>query len=108
MALNGGSHMQKTTFYRLNLPHTPCRQRCRRWIIHVFLIFPSQTIPTTIFGLTVGFFTFFGLPISSLGLAMIFTPPRDPAPFATVGLAPKATPTNAKRYRAPSASDLKR
>jgi hypothetical protein len=70
------------------------------------LIFPSQTIPATIFGLTVGFFTFFGLPISSLGLAMIFSPARDPALFATVGLAPKATPTNAKCYIAPSALEL--
>jgi len=64
-------------------------------------------MPATIFGLAVGFFTFFGLSIFSLGLAMIFSPARDPALLATVGLAPKAMPTNAKRYSAPSASDLK-
>jgi hypothetical protein len=65
-------------------------------------------MPATVFGFTVGFFTFFGLPISSLGLAMTFSPTRDPAPFATVGLTPKATPTNAKCYCTPSTSDLKR
>jgi hypothetical protein len=77
-------------------------------IIHVFSIFLSQAVPTTIFGLTVAFFPFFGLPISSLGLAMIFSSAGKPAPVGTIGLAPKATPTNAKLYIAPSALELKR
>jgi len=63
-------------------------------------------MPATIFGLTVGFFTFFGLPISSLGLAMIFLSAGEPTLVATVGLAPKATPTNAKCDIAPSAVEL--
>jgi len=56
----------------------------------------------------VGFFTLFGLPIPSLGLAMIFTPTIQAAGGATIGLAPKAAPANAKDYIAPSASALKR
>jgi len=104
MALNGGTHMQKTAFYRLDLLHTPCRQRCGRWIIHVFL---TQTVSTTIFGLAVGFFSFFGLPISSLGLAMIFSSAAEPTLIAAVGLAPEATPANTKRQIAPSTSELK-
>jgi hypothetical protein len=107
MALNGDTHMQKTAFYRLDLFHTPCRQRCGRWIIHVFLIFLSQAVPTTIFGLAVGFFAFFGLPISSLGLAMIFSSAAEPTLIAAVGLAPEATPANTKRQIAPSTSELK-
>jgi hypothetical protein len=94
MALNGGTHMQKTAFYRLDLLHTPCRQRCGRWIIHVFL---TQAVSTTIFSLTVGLFSFFGLPISSLGLAMIFSSAGELTCVTTVGLAPKATPANTKR-----------
>jgi hypothetical protein len=62
----------------------------------------------TIFGLTVGFFAFFGLPIPSLSLAMIFSLAIQPTRVTTVGLAPKATPTNAKYDIAPSASALKR
>jgi len=72
------------------------------------LILLTQAVPTTIFGFAVGFFAFFGLPISSLGLAMIFSFAAEPALVTTVSLAPKATPANAKRYIAPSALALKR
>jgi len=89
------------------LLHTPWRQRCGRWIIHVFLIFLSQAVPTTIFGLTVGFFAFFALPISSLGLAMIFSSAKQPTLIAAVSLAPEATPANTKRQIAPATAQLK-
>ena len=59
------------------------------------------------FSLTVGFFPFFGLPISSLGLAMIFSSAAEPTLIAAVGLAPEATPANTKRQIAPSTSELK-
>jgi len=65
-------------------------------------------MPTTVFGLAVGFFALFGLPILSLGLAMIFTSAIQPAGVATIGLAAKAAPANAKNNIAPSASALKR
>ena len=65
-------------------------------------------MPTTVFGLAVGFFAFVGLPIPSLGLAMIFAPAIQPTRITTVGLAAKAAPTNAKYDIAPSASALKR
>jgi hypothetical protein len=55
----------------------------------------------------VGFFALFGLPIPSLGLAMMFTPAKQPACVTTIGLAAKAAPANAKDYIAPSASALK-
>jgi hypothetical protein len=71
------------------------------------LIFLSQAVPTTIFGLTVGFFPFFGLPIFSLSLAMIFSSAKQLTLVGTVGLAPKATPANTKRQIAPSTSQLK-
>jgi hypothetical protein len=71
------------------------------------LIFLTQAVSATIFGLTVGFFSFFGLPISSLGPTMIFSSAGELARVTTVGLAPKATPTNTKRQIAPSASELK-
>jgi hypothetical protein len=67
----------------------------------------TQAVSTTIFGLTVGLFSFFGLPISSLGLAMIFSFAAKPTLIGTVGLAPKATPANTKRQIAPSTSELK-
>jgi hypothetical protein len=54
-----------------------------------------------------GFFAFFGLPISSLGLAMIFSSAAEPTLITAVGLAPEATPANTKRQIAPSTSELK-
>ena len=50
----------------------------------------------------------FDLPVPSLGLAMIFTPAVQPARVATIGLATKAAPANAKDSIAPSASALQR
>jgi hypothetical protein len=71
------------------------------------LIFLTQAVSTTIFGLSVGFFPLFGLPISSLDLAMIFLAAGEPTLIGTVGLASKATPANTKRQIATSASELK-
>jgi len=70
------------------------------------LIFLTQAVSATIFGFSVGFFPFFGLPISSLGLAMIFSSAGELTRVTTVGLATKATPTNAKRQIAPPALEL--
>jgi len=68
----------------------------------------AQAVPSTIFGFAVGFFAFFGLPVFSLGFAMIFSFARKPTLVGTVSLAPKATPTNAKHDITPSALELKR
>jgi hypothetical protein len=65
-------------------------------------------VSTTVFGLAVGFFAFFGLTVSSLGLTMISAPAIQTALITTVGLASKAVPTNAEGNIAPSASALKR
>jgi hypothetical protein len=54
----------------------------------------------------VGFFTLFGLPIPSLGLAMIFTLAIQPTGVTTIGLAAKAAPANTKNDIAPSTSAL--
>jgi len=68
----------------------------------------AQAVSTAIFGHTVGFFAFFGLPVFSLGFAMIFSFARKATLVGTVSLAPKATPTNAKYDITPSALELKR
>jgi hypothetical protein len=60
------------------------------------------------FRLYSGFFAFFGLPIFSLGGAMIFSLAGEPTLVRTVSLAPKATSTNAKHDIAPSTLELKR
>jgi hypothetical protein len=67
----------------------------------------AQTVPTTVFGLTVGFFAFFGLTISALSLAMVITPAKQPTLIGTVSLASKAVPTNAKDHITPSTLELK-
>jgi len=64
-------------------------------------------VSATVFGLAVGFFAFFGLPIFSLGFTMIFSFAKQPTLIGTVSLASKAVPTNAKRYIAPSTLELK-
>ncbi|MBC2709977.1 MAG: hypothetical protein HGJ94_02885 [Desulfosarcina sp.] len=51
---------------------------------------------TTIFGLAMGFFAFFGPPVSSLSFAMIFLSAIKPTRIATIRLAPEAVPANAK------------
>jgi len=71
------------------------------------LIFFAQAVSTTVFGFTVIFFTFFGLPVFSLGFAMIFPFAGEATLVGTVSLATKATPTNAKRHITPSALNLK-
>jgi hypothetical protein len=96
MTPNRGAHGPKMIFCRLYGLHTPCRQHCRRWIIHVFLILLTQAVSTTVFGLAVGFFTFWGLPISLLGLAMIFASAKQPTRITAICLAPKTAPAYAK------------
>jgi len=71
------------------------------------LIFLAQTVPTTVFGLAVALFAFFGLPIFSLGFTMIFSFAKQPTLIGTVSLASKAVSTNAKDNIAPPASTLK-
>jgi len=63
----------------------------------------SQPISTAIFGLAVGFFAFFGLSISSLGQAMMFSPAKHPAGITAIGLAPEAAPADTKHKIAPPA-----
>jgi hypothetical protein len=65
-------------------------------------------VPTTVLCLAVGFFALFGLPIPSLGLAMIFAPAIQTAGGATIDLAPKAATANAEKNIAPPASALQR
>ena len=52
------------------------------------------------------FFPLFGLPIFSLGFTMIFSLAGESTLIGTVGLAPKATPTNAVCDIAPSTLEL--
>jgi hypothetical protein len=65
-------------------------------------------VSTTVFGLAVGFFAFFGLTVSSLGLTMIFTPAVQPTRVTAISLASKAAPANTEDDFAPPASALKR
>jgi len=61
---------------------------------------------TAIFGLTMGFSAFFGLPISPLGFAMMFSPAKQPAGITAIRLAPIAPPANAEHQIAPLALNL--
>jgi hypothetical protein len=55
------------------------------------LIAFAQTMPATIFGFTMGFFTFGGSAISSLRFTVIFSLSRDPARGTAIGLSPEAS-----------------
>jgi hypothetical protein len=64
-------------------------------------------VSTTIFGLAMRLFPFFGLPVSSLGLTMAFSFAEQPAGIATVRLPTKAAPADTKYGIAPSTLPLK-
>jgi hypothetical protein len=70
------------------------------------LIVFAQAVPTTIFGFAMGFFTFVGSAIPSLGFTVIFSFSLDPAWIAAVSLSPEASPTDTERQPAPSAVNL--
>jgi hypothetical protein len=63
----------------------------------------GQPIPTAIFSLTVGLFTLFGLSISTLGLAMMFSPANQPTGITAIRLTTIAAPADAKHEIAPPA-----
>jgi hypothetical protein len=48
-------------------------------------------MPAAIFAFTMGFFTFIGLAVPSLGLRVIFSFSSDPARVAAVSLSPEAS-----------------
>jgi hypothetical protein len=70
------------------------------------LIIFTQTMPATIFGFAMGFFTFIGLAIPSLGFTVIFSFSRDPAWITAVGLSPEASPADTESQPTPSAVNL--
>jgi hypothetical protein len=75
-------------------------------IIHVFFTFSTQAIPTAVFRFTVGFLPFGGLPISPLGLTVIFAPPGYTALIATIHMSPKASTTNIENNVTPPTLNL--
>jgi len=63
-------------------------------------------MPAAIFGFAMGFFTFIGSPIPSLGFTVIFSFSRDSAWITAVSLSPEASPADTKNQPAPSAVNL--
>jgi len=63
-------------------------------------------MPAAIFGFAMGFFTFIGSAVSSLGFTVIFSFSRGPAWIAAVSLSPEASPTDTENQPAPSAMNL--
>jgi len=63
-------------------------------------------MPATIFGFTVGFFTFVGSAIPSLRFTVTFSFPGNPARIAAVSLSPEASPADTENQTAPSAMNL--
>jgi hypothetical protein len=63
-------------------------------------------MPATVFGFTVGFFTFGGSAIPSLCFVVIFSFSRDPARVAAVSLSPEASSANTENQSAPTAANL--
>jgi hypothetical protein len=70
------------------------------------LIIFAQTMPASIFGFAVGFFTFVGLAIPSLRFTVIFSFPGNPARVTAVSLAPETSPADTEDQSAPSAANL--
>ncbi|MGD9252047.1 MAG: hypothetical protein PVG19_12515 [Desulfobacterales bacterium] len=60
------------------------------------------TVPAAIFGLAMGLFAFFGLPIFSLCLPVLFQFCRPATGITTIALASPAASANAKLEFAPS------
>jgi len=53
--------------------HKPCGWYCGRWVIHVFLIIYTQSMPAAILGLAVGLFPFIGSAVASLSFTVTFS-----------------------------------
>jgi hypothetical protein len=70
------------------------------------LIVFAQAMPATIFGFSMGFLTFIGSAIPSLGFTVIFSFSRDPAWITAVSLSPEASPADTKSQPTPSAMNL--
>jgi hypothetical protein len=70
------------------------------------LIVFAQAMPAAIFGFAMGFFTFIGSAIPSLGFTVIFSFSRDPAWITAVSLSPEASPADTERQPTPSAVNL--
>jgi len=63
-------------------------------------------VPAAIFGFAMGFFTFIGSAIPSLGFTVIFSFSRDPAWITAVSLSPEASPADTENQPTPSAVNL--
>jgi len=63
-------------------------------------------MPAAIFGFAVGFFSFIGLTIPTLGLTVTFSFSSDPALIAAVSLSPETAPANTENQITPSAANL--
>jgi hypothetical protein len=70
------------------------------------LIVFAQAMPAAIFGFAMGFFTFIGSAIPSLGFTVIFSFSRDPAWITAVSLSPEASPADTEGQPTPSAVNL--
>jgi hypothetical protein len=70
------------------------------------LIFFTQTMPTTVFGLAMRFFTFGTLAVSPLGLAVAFSFRCQPAYTTAVTLSAPAATADIKNKMTPTAADL--
>lgn len=86
--------------------HKPCGQCCGRWIIHIFLIIFTQSVPAAIFGLAVGLFPFLGLAVSLLAFTVTFSSAGQSAWITAVGLPSIASPADTEDQPAPSAANL--
>jgi hypothetical protein len=72
-------------------------------IIHVFSTWIDFTMPTAVFGKTVGFFTFFGFTVAPLRFATGLETTGDAACIATISMPTKAAPAHKKNGVAPTA-----
>jgi len=63
-------------------------------------------MPAAIFAFTMGFFTFIGLAVPSLGLRVVFLFSSDPALVAAVGLPSKTASADTENQFTPSAANL--
>jgi len=86
--------------------HNPFGYYCGRWIIHVFLIFFAQTVPSTVFGPAMIPFSLFSLPILFLCFAMVHPLAGNTAWMAAINLSPEARSANMEYEPAPSAGNF--
>jgi hypothetical protein len=66
----------------------------------------AKAVPAAVFGVTVGLFALIGLPVSSLGVTMIFSFAGKPAEIAAISLSAEAGSADAEYEPAPSAGDF--